>query len=162
MAYSAVFSFYPPGSVAGCHLWRPSLQGKLWQPTVRYTNQPIALVWRLRNIKKNIKCKCWKNCTLTLMNTLLWSIQTFVYFPDKYFIVIVCKTHIISKSASINRESSLYDCLQYITNLLEPDRLKKYFSQSSDQLAVPLASGQKLVTKIWYWQGCTMKTVASK
>ena len=33
--------------VAGCRLRRPSLHGKLYQPTTRYANQLVAPVWRL-------------------------------------------------------------------------------------------------------------------
>ena len=64
----------------------------------------------------------------------------------------MCKIHTISKSASINRASSLNERLQYLTNaqILYWNLIgqKNEFSQSFDQLAALLASGQKLVRKI--------------
>ena len=49
------------------------------------------------------------------------------------------------------------------STVLELDWSKQnYFSQSADQLAALLASGQKLVTKTYFWAVCSKQAVASK
>ena len=41
-------------TVAGCHPWRPSLHGKLWQPTTKYTKPTYCPCLKTTNILKPI------------------------------------------------------------------------------------------------------------
>ena len=43
--------FSPPGSVAGCRLWRPSILCQLQWAELRYAGTCFALIWRLKQLK---------------------------------------------------------------------------------------------------------------
>ena len=148
------------GILACCCLWRPNLHSQLWQSKLGRTKISIKPIWRWKLMKLWLN-RMLHNPPFFLQNIIYLYLYTYTYTNLRIFIYRRAKSILLTNMLALiaNWHEQRFTVLNW--RAVSHSTLigqNNYICQNIDQITA-LESGQKLVTKTYFWPFCSKPVV---